>query len=67
MAAGGVEASLVSVVLHIDLLPLGGDEAVTAADGVRGSHLLSGGSIVIGKAAINQKHYMRPKYFVVFT
>ena len=50
VGAGGVEASLVRVVLHADLLALGGHEAVAASDGVRSSHLLPGGSVVVGEA-----------------
>ena len=47
---GGVEARLVRVVLNADLLALGSHEAVAASDGVRSSHLLSGGSVIVGEA-----------------
>ena len=50
VGAGGVEASLVSVVLNTDLLALRGHEAVAASDGVRSSHLLPGRSVVVGEA-----------------
>ena len=50
MRAGGVEASLVSVVLDTDLLTLGSHEAVTASDGIRSPDLLSGGTVIIGEA-----------------
>ena len=49
VGASGVEASLVRVVLDTDLLPLRSHEAVAASDGVWGSDLLSGGSVIIGK------------------
>ena len=50
VGASGVEASLVRVVLNTHLFPLGSHEAVAASDGVRGTNLLSGGPVIIGKA-----------------
>ena len=50
VGTSGVEASLVSVVLDTDLLTLRGHEAVAASDGVRSSHLLPGGSVIVGEA-----------------
>ena len=50
VGARGVEARLVRVVLDTDLLALGGHEAVAASDGVRGSNLLSGGTVLVGEA-----------------
>merc|ERR1719412_2979251 len=49
---GGVEARLVRVVLNADLLALGSHEAVAASDGVRGSNLLSGGSVIVGEVKV---------------
>ena len=41
MAASGMEPSLISVVLDIDLLTLGCHETVATSDGVWCSHFLS--------------------------
>ena len=62
--AGGVEASLVRVVLHTDLLPLRSYEAVAASDGVRGSHLLPGGAVIVGEAV---KYFSCREMFPVFS
>ena len=51
VATGGVETSLISVILNIDLLSLWSDETVAAADSIWCTNLLSGGSIIVGEAA----------------
>ena len=49
MRPGGVEASLISVILDTDLLALRGHKAIATPDGIRGTHLLSAGPVIIGK------------------
>ena len=51
MRPRGVEASLISVILNIDLLSLWSDETVAAANSIWCTNLLSGGSIIVGEAA----------------
>ena len=45
-----------------DLLPLGGHEAVAAADGVRGPDLLSAGTVIVGKTG-NIKNNNHTTYY----
>ena len=45
-----------------DLLPLGGHEAVAAADGVRGPDLLSAGPVIVGKTG-NIKYNNHTTYY----
>ena len=58
LVASGVSVFLF---LYLDLLTLGTHEAVAAPDGVRGAHLLSGGPVIVGEAA------MRRKYEILWT
>merc|ERR1719431_1308938 len=48
----GVESKLISRVLHVHHLPLGGDEPVGAGHRGGGTCLLAGGSVIVGEIKV---------------
>ena len=49
MRPRGMESSLISVILDTDLLALRGHKTIATPDGIRSTHLLSAGPVIIGK------------------